>query len=329
MINFKSLSDRVFSFETTEFESLALQIFEFQRSKNPLYGKYLSHLGLEVSDIHSIDQIPFMPIEFFKNHLVKSGNWEGQSFFESSGTTGSVTSKHYFPTIQTYYSNSKKGFEEFYGRVEDYTWLALLPSYLERTNSGLVSMIDFFIRSSNSTDSGFYLDNLGELTARLNKLKNSGHKVILIGVTFALLDLAEMVQTNFPELIVMETGGMKGRREELVRDEVHEILKASLGVSVIHSEYGMTELFSQAYSKKEGIFYPARTMRVIARDINDPMSTAKPGRIGQLNVIDMANIHSCAFIETRDLGKVYEDGSFEVLGRMDNSDIRGCNLMLT
>lgn len=326
---FKSLKEQIFSFKDDDFEPLALKIFNFQAKNNKVYNAFINNLGVKIENIKSIDQIPFLPIEFFKTHIVKSAHWDSQSYFQSSGTTGLTTSRHYYPDQSYYLENCVNIFSHFYGAPSNYIWLALLPSYLERAGSGLVTMADHFIKEEGSKDSGFYLDQHNLLIEKLEVLSKEKKPVVLLGVTFALLDLAIQNNLKFPELIIMETGGMKGRREELVRNEVHGLLIEKFGVNTIHSEYGMTELFSQAYSKGEGIFHPARTMRVMTRDINDPLTISKHLKSGGLNVIDLANVHSCSFIETRDLGKVYENGSFEVLGRIDNSDIRGCNLMLT
>lgn len=326
---FKSLKEQIFSFRDDEFEPLALKIFKFQAQNNPLYKAYIKNLGVKIENVEYLEQIPFLPIEFFKAHSVKSGDWKTQSYFQSSGTTGAVTSRHYFPDESYYLENCVNIFTQFYGAPSDYVWLALLPSYLDRKGSGLVAMADYFIKEDGSNDSGFYLDQHNLLIKKLKFLSKQKRPVVLLGVTFALLDLVIKDSIEFPELIVMETGGMKGRREELVRNDVHSLLKLKFGVNTIHSEYGMTELFSQAYSKGEGVFNPARTMCVMTRDINDPLTISNQLKSGGLNVIDLANIHSCSFIETRDLGKVYDNGSFEVLGRIDNSDIRGCNLMLT
>jgi phenylacetate-coenzyme A ligase PaaK-like adenylate-forming protein len=326
---FKSLSEQIFSFKNEDFDALALNIFEFQARNNDTYKAYIQNLGVDIEKVLSIDQIPFLPIEFYKTHKIKSGDWNAQSYFESSGTSGANTSRHYYPDQDFYLKNCDQIFSTFYGAASNYVWLALLPSYLERDGSGLVAMADHFIRKGSSEHSGFYLDQHDLLVEKLISLCRQKKQVVLLGVTFALLDLKLIREIDFPELIVMETGGMKGRREELVRNDVHSLLKTKFGVNKIHSEYGMTELFSQAYSQGEGIFYPARTMRVMCRDINDPLTISKKLKSGGLNVIDLANVHSCSFIETKDLGKVYKNGSFEVLGRIDNSDIRGCNLMLT
>jgi len=326
---FKSLLNQIFSFKKDDFEQLALNVFRFQATNNDVYSAYITNLGVDIGSVKSLDQIPFLPIEFFKTHKIKTGDWEAQSHFESSGTSGATTSRHYFPDQDFYLKNCTGIFLEFYEAPSNFVWLALLPSYLERDGSGLVTMADHFIKVGDSEHSGFYLDQHDLLIEKLVDLGKQKKKVVLLGVTFALLDLKLDYDIDFPELIVMETGGMKGRREEMVRNDIHSLLKNKFGVNSIHSEYGMTELFSQAYSQGEGIFYPARTMRVIARDINDPLTISKYLKSGGLNVIDLANLHSCAFIETKDLGKVYQDGSFEVLGRIDNSDLRGCNLMLT
>jgi len=326
---FKSLLNQIFSFKNDDFEQLALNVFRFQATNNDVYSAYITNLGVDIGSVKSLDQIPFLPIEFFKTHKIKTGDWEAQFHFESSGTSGATTSRHYFPDQDFYLKNCTGIFLEFYEAPSNFVWLALLPSYLERDGSGLVTMADHFIKVGDSEHSGFYLDQHDLLIEKLVDLGKQKKKVVLLGVTFALLDLKLDYDIDFPELIVMETGGMKGRREEMVRNDIHSLLKNKFGVNSIHSEYGMTELFSQAYSQGEGIFYPARTMRVIARDINDPLTISKDLKSGGLNVIDLANLHSCAFIETKDLGKVYQDGSFEVLGRIDNSDLRGCNLMLT
>ncbi len=328
MNNLKSLSDKIFSLEPGEFESVALKVFDFQANENELYRAYIRHLGIDVSEVNTMEKIPFLPIEFFKSHIIKSGNWSTEGYFESSGTTGSITSKHYYPQTDFYLKNCQKGFNQFYGDVDEYVWLALLPSYLERSHSSLVAMVDHFIKKSGAKESGFFLHDHDLLIEALKEVRRAKKRVVLLGVTFALMDIAEKTSFDFPDLIVMETGGMKGKRDELVRNDVHDLLKDKFGVDRVHSEYGMTELFSQAYSKEEGIFYPARTMKVMTRDINDPFNISDDLKSGVLNVIDLANLHSCSFIETKDLGRVHSNGSFEVLGRMDNSDVRGCNLML-
>lgn len=325
---FKSLYEQVFSVTPLSFNDLALQLFQFQYTNNAIYKAYVDHLTVDPQKVTKVTDIPFLPIEFFKRHRVTTGSWEESRVFESSGTTGQVSSKHLVFDGDFYLHNCRLLFERAYGPVADYTILALLPSYLERSGSSLIYMTEDFINHSSDKRSGFFLHNTEELVATLNELKTEGKKTLLLGVTFGLLDLAEKHELELGEVIVMETGGMKGRRKEMLRAEVHEILTKAFGVKKIHSEYGMTELFSQAYSTGWGIFQPAGSMHVMMRDVNDPLTVSKDLRSGGLNIIDLANVHSCCFIETKDLGKVRSDGSFEVLGRMDNSDIRGCNLML-
>jgi len=328
MLEFNSLINRIKTVRPEEFDSIALEVFELQYHHNETYREWCTSLRKTPNTVSKLAEVPFLPIEFFKSHHIVTGEWKAETVFESSGTTGTQTSRHYVANEGFYLQNCVDAFESTYGKLSDFVVLALLPSYLERGSSGLISMVNRFIQLSESGDSGFYLNELDFLYTKLRQLKDGGKKVILWGVTFALLDFAEEYQLAFPELIIMETGGMKGRREEMVRSEVHARLKESFGVNQIHSEYGMTELFSQAYSKGEGVFQPAKTMKVIGRDINDPLSYPSGNRTVALNIIDLANIQTCSFIETKDLGTVYEEGSFEVKGRMDNSDIRGCNLLV-
>lgn len=330
------------------FEELALEVFRFQAIQNPVYNKYLSLLRVNPLEINRLDKIPFLPIQFFKHHKVVSDNAPTQMIFESSGTTGDITSKHFVSDLPFYEYVSQKIFEQFYGSLTDYHILALLPSYLERNNSSLVYMVQSFIYRTYSRESGFYLNNITELIEKLRQLSDNqqtNRKVLIIGVTFALLDLAEssedlaFMHQLKDKLVVMETGGMKGRRKELLREEVHEILTDAFGIEKIHSEYGMTELLSQGYSKGDGVFELPRTMKVLLREINDPfkviptfnMPTLTERSIvrGGINVVDLANIDSCSFIETQDLGAYNTDNqSFSIIGRFDNSDIRGCNLMV-
>ncbi|WP_372744924.1 acyl transferase [Lutibacter sp.] len=311
-----------------EFESFALEIFQFQAKNNLVYSQFLKLLKINPLEINSIVDIPFLPIEFFKSHKIVSSNSKIQETFLSSGTTGQTQSKHFVTDVSIYEESFTKGFEYFYGSIKNYTVLALLPSYLERNGSSLIYMANHFIEKSNKPKSGFYLHNLDELAKNLIELDKKGEKVLLIGVSFALLDLVESYSFNLKNTIVMETGGMKGRRKELIREELHHILKEGFGVDKIHSEYGMTELLSQAYSKGNGIFECPPWMKIITRDPEDALTTLPEGKSGGINVIDLANINSCSFIATQDLGKTYPNGSFEVLGRFDNSDIRGCNLLL-
>jgi len=324
----KSLYDRVFLVNEGSFKRLALDVFRVQYQHNLLYKAFIDHLGVEVDNVQELEQIPFLPIDFFKNHSIKTGDWQTKVSYESSGTTGQITSKHQVESKRFYLKVAEEIFAKTYGKVEDYTILALLPSYLERSNSSLVAMANHFIKVSSDDRSGFFLDDFKNLFETLEACKAEGKKTILLGVTFGLLDFVEEYQIEFPDLTVMETGGMKGRREELVREEVHEMLKAGFGVSKIHSEYGMTELLSQGYSKGHGVFECGYSMRIFTRDINDPLTVVNQVRTGGINIIDLANVHSCAFIETKDLGRVHANGKFEVLGRIDNSDVRGCNLMV-
>lgn len=311
------------------FEAKALEVFSWQYEEVAVYRQFCDLLGRTPQTVNRLEAIPFLPIAFFKSHKVLAGKTEEVAqVFTSSGTTGAQTSRHYVSDLSVYEQSFLKGFAHFYGNIEDYVVLALLPSYLERSGSSLIYMAERLIRDSRHEESGFYLHELGELADTLNACESRGQKVLLIGVSFALLDLCEQYQLNLKHTIVMETGGMKGRRKELIREELHRQLCAGLGVKTVHSEYGMTELLSQAYSSGEGIFRCPPWMKVLVRETEDPLSLLPPGKTGGINVIDLANINSCAFIATQDLGKCYADGSFEVLGRFDHSDIRGCNLMV-
>ncbi len=319
----------IFNIKTqSEFEALALQIFRFQFENNSVYRSFCDLLYKHPSEVDCIDDIPFLPIQFFKTHHIVSSNNEVKKIFTSSGTTGSVTSKHNVTDLAIYESSFIKGFESFYGNIEDYVILALLPSYLERDGSSLIYMVDAMIKQSAHKESGFYLDNLSELKNTLATLDKAGKKILLIGVSFALLDLIEAYTFNLNNTIIMETGGMKGRRKELIREALHNQLKAGFGVEKIHSEYGMTELLSQAYSKGNGVFNCPNWMKVLTRDTEDALAIQNKGKTGGINVIDLANVNSCSFIATQDLGRVHNDDSFEIIGRFDTSDIRGCNLMV-
>ncbi|MFY0592725.1 acyl transferase [Roseivirga sp.] len=328
MADINSLTQRIFSVNSSTFDELALDIFHFQYQHNEVYRTYTDLLGKDINAVNQVDQIPFLPIEFFKSHNVKSGEWNSELIFESSGTSDAITSEHHVFSEEFYLQNCFTTFEVKYGDLSDFTILALLPSYLERGNSGLVSMVNHFINKTGSSDSGFFLNEFDALRERLIGLKETGKKTILWGVTFALLDFASSHPLEFPELIVMETGGMKGRRKEMIRPDVHRLLKTAFKTNKLHSEYGMTELFSQAYARNNGIFEPANTMKVLSRDLNDPLDYPYYGKNGGLNIIDLANVNTCSFIETKDLGMVHMDGTFEVNGRIDNSEMRGCNLML-
>jgi len=306
-----------------------LDIFRYQAAENQVYRNFIRALKINPAGVDTIEAIPFLPIDLFKTHTILCGsNTKPELVFTSSGTTGQIQSRHPVMDISLYEQSFRKGFELFYGDIQQYAVLALLPSYLEREGSSLIYMVDNLVKDSNNPVSGYFLYNHQDLYTTITQLQDQQKKVVLIGVTYALLDLIETYQLNFPELIVMETGGMKGKRKELIREELHQLLKAGFGVEKIHSEYGMTELLSQAYSLGDGIFNSPPWMKLKIRDTNDPFSYLENGRTGGINVIDLANVHSCSFIATQDLGKMYEDGSFEVLGRFDNSDIRGCNLLI-
>ncbi len=311
-----------------DFNELTIKIFHFQYKNNIVYREYVKNLGLDVSGVKSVNEIPFLPIEFFKSHKVVSYENPAERIFSSSGTTGMKTSKHLVADLRLYEKSFLKSFSLFYGNPEDFVFLALLPSYIETGGSSLVYMAEKLIHKSKHSESGFYLDEYKNLKTTLLNLKNKNKKTILLGVTYALLDMAEKYPINFPPLIVMETGGMKGRRKEMVREELHSVLAKGFGVNNIHSEYGMTELLSQAYSKGDGVFNCPPWMKVITRDINDPFANVKNGKTGGINIIDLANLYSCSFIETKDLGKILSDDSFEILGRFDNSNVRGCNLLI-
>ena len=312
----------------TDFERCALQVFKHQFENNKVYRSFCDLLYIHPSDVKQVAQIPFLPIQFFKSHAVLSSTQAVQETFTSSGTTGSSVSKHMVTDVSWYTKSYTKGFEHFYGPIEDYTVLGLLPNYLERDGSSLIYMVDDFIKKSNKPASGFYLNNLTELSKTLIALDKKGEKVLLIGVTFALLDLLESQTFTLKNTVIMETGGMKGRRKEIIRNELHEILCAGFGVSKIHSEYGMTELLSQGYSYGDGLFDCPPWMKILARDTEDALTLVGANKTGGLNVVDLANYNSCSFIATQDLGKVNSNGRFEVLGRFDHSDIRGCNLMV-
>ncbi|GFD91434.1 LuxE/PaaK family acyltransferase [Tenacibaculum mesophilum] len=323
------MKNTIFNIQSTEdFNKTALQVFKHQFTNNKVYRSFCDLIYVHPSDVHTIEQIPFLPIQFFKTREVLSSTNEIQETFTSSGTTGSTTSKHLVTDLSWYETSYLKGFEHFYGNIEDYVVLALLPNYLERKGSSLIYMVEDLIKRSQHPESGFYLNNLYELAQKLTNLDSQGKKVLLIGVSFALLDLVEQYEFNLSNTIIMETGGMKGRRKELIRNELHAILSNGFGVNEIHSEYGMTELLSQGYSKGNGIFNCPPWMQVLTRDTEDALTILPKGKSGGINVIDLANYNSCSFIATQDLGKVYQDNSFEIIGRFDNSDIRGCNLMV-
>jgi len=323
------LRKRIFSIGNQEdFVNAALEVFKYQRDHNPVYRKFTDSLGKGRNSVLSLHELTFLPVEFFRNHKIITGDRSEETVFESSGTTGLTTGRHYVSDLSLYEESFFNAFRLFYGDPEEYVIAALLPSYVERSGSSLVFMTEKLIRASNNQLSGFYKGNTKELITSLDSGRKEGRKVLLLGVSFALLDLAEEFSPDLSGITVMETGGMKGRRKEITRQELHNILKKKFNVANIHSEYGMTELMSQAYSAGDGLFYCPPWMKIVIRDPHDPLSTYnETGKTGGINIIDLANINSCSFIATGDLGRLHENGGFEVLGRFDNSDIRGCNLL--
>ena len=311
-----------------DFEQAAMETFRFQALRNPIYQKFLSLLGRSAAEVQCVDEIPFMPIQFFKDFQIKTTDFVPEKVFLSSGTTGSIQSKHLVKDLKWYNWSFREAFDYFYGPVEDYVVLALLPSYLERDGSSLIYMADDFIKRSKHKESGFYLNNRKELIENLNELEKAGKKTLLLGVSFALLDLVEEHPFSLKHTVVMETGGMKGRRKEMIREELHQALASGFGLEHIHSEYGMTELLSQAYSKGKGVFQCPPWMKIKIRDTEDALTLLPEGKSGGINIIDLANRYSCSFLATQDLGRCIDDKNFEVLGRFDNSDIRGCNLLI-
>lgn len=325
-MNFK---EKIFQLNKSNFEKVALDLFLYQAKYNLVYKEYIKLLKINPKSIDKIEKVPFLPIEFFKNYKIQTQIFKEEKIFESSGTTGQNTSKHYVANLQFYEEISQNIFENTYGSLNHYHILALLPSYLERDNSSLVYMVKSFIQKSASKHSGFYLDDFEGLIAKIKSLIQDKHKkILLIGVTFALLDLAEQYPNDFSDIIIMETGGMKGRRKEMIREEIHQRLKNAFNINNIHSEYGMTELLSQTYSQGQEVFNLPSTMKILLREVNDPFSVSPKHKTGGVNIIDLANIDSCAFIATQDLGEMINESQFKVLGRFDNSDLRGCNLMV-
>jgi len=326
---FNQTPEIIFSQQSVSaFNETAIELFHFQYKNNVIYKQFVDLNHINPIQVKTIAQIPFLPIELFKNHKIVCGDKIPSFFFESSGTSGMQRSKHYIKSLAVYEESFLKGFAHFYGNIEDYCLLAVLPNYMEQKHSSLIFMIKKLIEKTNHPDSGFYLNDLKSLSDKLLTLKNTKQKTILFGVTYALLDLAEKFPLIIPDAIIFETGGMKGRRKEMLKEELHSILQKAFNVACIHGEYGMTELFSQAYSKGKGIFMTPPWMKIFIRDINDHKTMLDINKTGGINAIDFANIYSCSFIATQDLGKLHEDGSFEILGRFDNSDIRGCNLMI-
>ena len=310
-----------------EFEQRAFEVFRFQAKNCAVYADFISFLKIDVNAVKSITDIPFLPIQFFKTHQIVANSNLIQQTFLSSGT-GGIQSQHFVTDISLYEESYCKGFQHFYGNIEDYTILALLPSYLERNGSSLIYMVDDLIKKSKNPKSGFFLKNTQKLLKTIQNHTKNNKKLLILGVSYALLDLIEAEKFDLKDAIIMETGGMKGRRKEMIREELHQILCEGFGVDKIHSEYGMTELLSQAYSKGNGIFETPNWMKVLVRDTEDALTILPNGKTGGINVIDLANINSCSFIATQDLGKKLSDNTFEILGRFDNSDIRGCNLLI-
>ena len=324
------IGDRIFNIEgQEEFLKTSLEIFHYQFVNNPVYKSFVTNLGRFKKHLNTVSDIPFIPIEFFKNHKILTGNRPVETIFESSGTTSASPGRHFVCDLKLYEESFFNAFRLFYGEPEEYFIAALLPSYTERENSSLVYMADKLIKSSHYHLSGFYKGNDEKLLIAIDQAKSENRKTILLGVSFALLDLAESNPRDLSGVIIIETGGMKGRRKELTRLELHKIIKEKFNVLSVHSEYSMTELLSQAYSKRDGIYYCPPWMKVMIRDPQDPLTIySEPGKTGGINIIDLANINSCSFIATGDLGRLHDDGGFEVLGRFDNSDIRGCNLLV-
>ncbi len=327
MQSINSFKSKLFNIDSQNFTETALELFQFQYQNNLVYRSYVDQLKVNPVQVEDIKDIPFLPIRFFKTKKLVSGGFNIEHIFESSGTTQLNTSKHYIEDLNFYKQVSARIFLDTFGSIEGSVVIGLLPSYLERSNSSLVFMVNHFIKSSNRKESGFYLqnyDDLHQILVSLDKMK----PVYLFGVTFALLEFAKEYRFDNRNLVILETGGMKGKGREMVREELHQVLKQSFDVKKISSEYGMTELLSQAYLGKDGFFKSPPWMNVLVRDINDPFCYVNEGKTGVLNVIDLANVHSCAFIETEDLG-VKSGAGFKVLGRLDNSDLRGCNLLLS
>lgn len=330
MFNFRDAgSQYIHKINADNFNDIALALFRYQYERNAIYKSFVDALGVAPASVNDLCDIPFLPISFFKTHAVCSQRSPGDAVlvFESSGTTGEIPSKHYVFSKELYNASLLRGFEVFYGDPAAYTLLALLPSYLERKNASLVHMATTLMEKSGYGENGFYLDEWEKLHTTLQQLEEEGQPTLLLGVSFALLDFATTCPISLQHTIVMETGGMKGRREEWTRAEVHQFLNDRFGTTCIHSEYGMTELLSQAYSKERGRFNASPTMKVLVRDINDPLAVSTYGN-GCLNIIDLANVDSCAFIATEDIGSLNRDGTFEVLGRMDHAALRGCSLMV-
>jgi len=322
---FKSFESKIYSLNDQSFADIALDIFRFQATSNPVYSAFIRNLSVNVDAVNSLVDIPFLPISFFKSHQLQSGQWKPECYFQSSGTTGPQTSRHPIAHLSFYHENTRRCFEQIFGPLHEYYFFALLPSYLERSDSSLISMMNYFIQAGGG---GYYLHDHKKLIADLQQARSDSRKPVLWGVSFALLDLADHGPLDLSHCYVFETGGMKGRRKEIVREALHDRLKAAFGVKSVYSEYGMTELLSQAYTTGGSRFTSPPWMKIMGRELGDPFSRGLLHETAGINVIDLANWQTVSFIETEDIGKVYPDGSFDVLGRMDNTDIRGCNLMI-
>jgi len=323
----EDIVNNIFSVAASTFNQKALSTFRYQYAENKIYHQWINALNININEITKLSQIPFLPVSFFKNYNVITGSLDPEVIFTSSGTTGTVNSKHIVKQADLYTRSFTEGFKKFYNDPKDWCIIGLLPSYLERKGSSLIMMVEELIKLSEHSESDFYLNEFENLAKVLKDLEAQKQKTLLIGVTFALLDFAEQFPIQLQNTIVMETGGMKGRRKEMIREEVHSFLQKQFNVPAIHSEFGMTELLSQAYSSGKGLFNTVPWMKVLVRDEDDPLLITETGR-GLINVIDLANVHSCSFIATDDVGRIFEDGSFEVSGRRDNSDIRGCSLLV-
>jgi len=324
----KELAKKAQSVTEATFEALALEIFYYQAKHNPLYAQYLQILGKDPASITNINAIPFLPIQFFKNYFVQTGNWSPAVIFTSSGTTGQTPSQHLVHDLDFYLQNTRRGFEYFYGDLSKYCVLALLPAYLERSGSSLVAMADYFIKESRYSQSGFFLYDYENLVQILEHCKKNHVPTLLLGVSFALYDFAEQYEIDLSDIIIMETGGFKGRKKEMVREELHHYLCQRFNVKSIHSEYGMTELLSQAYAKEAGNFYTPPSMRIFTQQITDPLSAERINKTGMIAIMDLMNCWSVSFLLTEDIGRVLPDGGFNVIGRSDVSEVRGCSLLL-
>lgn len=325
----KKLEQNIFNIQHADhFNSVCLDVFNFQYENNIIYKRYINELNIDISKINSYHKIPFLPIQFFKSQIVISGKFRPEITFKSSGTTGISRSSHHIKSINLYKKNCVDIFNKFYGNPKDYVFLGLLPSYSERNDSSLIYMVNTFMNLSKNKDNGFYLTDFKKLFYKLQDLEKKGKKTVLFGVSFALIDFLEQFSLDLKYTTIIETGGMKGRKKEITREELHDIIKKSTNSETVHSEYGMTELLSQAYSVNGKTYKTVDRMKILVRDTNDPFSYLGKGKTGGINVIDLVNLYSCSFIETQDLGKLISDDEFQVSGRFDQSDIRGCNLMV-